>query len=92
MFSATDTGHGGVQGECEECKAEARTAARGGGDAVFGGSSGKSLVTEVFREIVKNAKLKQGRLPAVGEMLCLVAAQVRHWSQRCSGRMRRMQS
>ncbi|KAK7111983.1 serine/threonine-protein kinase ULK4-like isoform X2 [Littorina saxatilis] len=34
-----------------------------------------SLVTEVFRENVKNSKLKQGLLPAVGEMLCLVAAQ-----------------
>ncbi|KAK7507746.1 hypothetical protein BaRGS_00000711, partial [Batillaria attramentaria] len=34
-----------------------------------------TLVTEVFRENVKNSKLKQGLLPAVGEMLCLVAAQ-----------------
>lgn len=33
-------------------------------------------MTEVFRENVKNSKLKQGLLPAVGEMLCLVAAQV----------------
>ena len=40
------------------------------------GSQPLTLVTEVFRENVKNAKLKQGLLPAVGEMLCLVATQV----------------
>ncbi|KAL8565090.1 hypothetical protein ACOMHN_005293 [Nucella lapillus] len=34
-----------------------------------------TLVTEVFRENVKNSKLKQGLLPAVGEMLCMVATQ-----------------
>ncbi|XP_025099125.1 serine/threonine-protein kinase ULK4-like isoform X3 [Pomacea canaliculata] len=34
-----------------------------------------TLVTEVLRENVKNSKLKQGLLPAVGEMLCLVASQ-----------------
>ncbi|XP_076458728.1 serine/threonine-protein kinase ULK4-like isoform X2 [Babylonia areolata] len=34
-----------------------------------------TLVTEVLRENVKNSKLKQGLLPAVGEMLCMVAAQ-----------------
>ena len=55
----------------------ARTTACSGGDAVFGGSSGNSLVTEVFRMNVKNAR-KQGLLPAVGEMLCLMAGQVSH--------------
>jgi hypothetical protein len=36
-----------------------------------------TLLAEVFRENVKNSKLKQGLLPAIGEMLCLVATQVK---------------
>ena len=33
---------------------------------------------------MKNAKLKQGLLPAVGEMLCLVAAQVSSLPMLCT--------
>ena len=35
-----------------------------------------TLITEVFRENVKNNRLKQGLLPAIGELVYLVALQV----------------
>ena len=41
--AATDAGHRGVQGECEECQAEARTVACCWRDAVLGSSSGEFL-------------------------------------------------
>lgn len=39
-----------------------------------------ATLTEVIRENVKNGKLKQGVLPAVGELLYFVAQQV---NERC---------
>lgn len=35
-----------------------------------------AILTEVIRENVKNGKLKQGVLPAVGELLYFIAQQV----------------
>lgn len=35
-----------------------------------------AILTEIIRENVKNGKLKQGVLPALGELLYLIAQQV----------------
>ena len=47
--AAADAGHRGVQGEREECQAEARTAASCGGDAVFGSNSGELFTYAMFQ-------------------------------------------
>ena len=35
-----------------------------------------TVLTEVFRENVKNGRVKQGLLPAIGELVYLAASQV----------------
>ena len=48
-----------------------------------------TVLTEVFRENVKNGRVKQGLLPAIGELVYLAASQVSQSEARTSASHRR---